>query len=140
MHEVLLVCKDEDWGDSEFLLLEKFVEFFSGFLDALGVGGVDNVDEGIGVGEVVAPVLTEGLLTSDIPDVEFELVVGQVFDVESLGGGDGVDGLTAGMSTSLDSDLRMVVLPALSRPSTRIRSYSFLFLRKLRRMPISPPA
>lgn len=43
------------------------------------------------------------------------------------------------MGTSLASDLRMVVLPALSRPSTRIFSSYFLFLRRLRNMPIKPP-
>ncbi len=66
--------------------------------------------------------------------------MGKVLDVEALGGGDGWDILIDMIVTSLESDLRMVVLPALSKPSTKIRSYYFLFLRRLRRMPISPPA
>lgn len=66
--------------------------------------------------------------------------MGQVFNVEALGGGDGRDVLPGCGSTSFESDLRIVVLPALSRPSTRILSSSFLFLRRLRRMPMSPPA
>ena len=64
----------------------------------------------------------------------------EVLDVEALRGRDGGDVLGERRATSLESDLRMVVLPELSSPSTRMRSYSFLFLRRLRRMPISPPA
>lgn len=79
-------------------------------------------------------------MSSDIPDVEFELVMGEVFDVEALGGGDGGDVLSGKGCTSLESDLRMVVLPALSSPRTRILSSSFLFLRRFLRMPMSPPA
>ena len=79
-------------------------------------------------------------MASDVPDVEFEFVVGEVFDVKTLGWGDCVNGLSGSMRTSLERDLRMVVLPALSRPRTRMRSSSFLFLRRLRRIPMSPPA
>ena len=64
----------------------------------------------------------------------------EVFYVKTLGGGDGVDGLNGSMRTSFERDFRIVVFPALSRPSTRMRSYAILFLRKLRRIPISPPA
>ena len=78
-------------------------------------------------------------MSSNIPDIEFELIMGKVLDIESLGGGDGADILDQISCTSLESDLRMVVLPALSSPSTRILSYSFLFLRRFLRMPISPP-
>ena len=102
--------------------------------------GVDDVDEGVSVGEVVAPVLAQGLLAADGPDVEVELVIREVLDVEALRGRDGGDVLGERRATSLESDLRMVVLPELSSPSTRMRSYSFLFLRRLRRMPIRPPA
>ena len=41
--------------------------------------------------------------------------------------------------TSFESDLRMVVFPALSNPKTKIRnSYFFFFLRFLN-IPINPP-
>ncbi len=120
--------------------LQQLLQLLPCLLDPLGVGRVDHVYERIGVGEVVSPVLAEGLLSSDIPHVELELVVSEVLDVESLGGSDGGDVLRGGRSTSLESDFRMVVLPALSSPSTKMRSYYFLFFRRLRRMPISPPA
>ena len=66
--------------------------------------------------------------------------MGEVLDIEALGGSDGGDVLISMGKTSLESDLRMVVLPELSSPSTRMRSYYFLFFRRLRRMPIRPPA
>lgn len=119
---------------------QQFFQFFPRLLDSLGISRINHVDQGISIGEVVAPVLPQGLLSSDIPDVEFEAVVGQVLDVESLGGSDGGDVLIYATATSLESDFRMVVLPALSRPRTRMRSYYFLFLRRLRRIPIRPPA
>lgn len=119
---------------------QQFLEFFSGFLDPLGVGRVDNVDKCVGVCEIVAPVLPKRLLSSDVPNVELELVVREVLDVEALRGRDGGDVLIEGKATSLESDLRMVVFPELSSPSTRMRNYYFLFFLRLRRMPISPPA
>lgn len=64
----------------------------------------------------------------------------EVLDVEALGGSDGGDVLDGGRSTSLERDLRMVVLPALSSPRTRMRSSYFLFFRRLRSIPINPPA
>ena len=66
--------------------------------------------------------------------------MGEVLDVEALRRGDGGDVLLRERGTSLERDLRIVVLPALSRPSTSMRSYYFLFLRRFRSMPISPPA
>lgn len=41
--------------------------------------------------------------------------------------------------TSLANDFRIVVFPELSNPNTKILSSYFLFLRKLRKMPINPP-
>lgn len=64
--------------------------------------------------------------------------MGEVLDVEALRGGDGGDVLGETEGTSFDKALRIVVLPALSRPSTRIRRSSFLLLRRLRRIPIRP--
>lgn len=78
-------------------------------------------------------------MSSDIPDIELEFIVSKVLDIEALGGSDGADVLNRNDDTSLDRDLRMVVFPALSRPSTRILSSSFLFLRKFLRIPMSPP-
>ena len=66
--------------------------------------------------------------------------MGEILDIEALGGCDGGDVLNNMGVTSLERDFKMVVLPALSSPRTKIRSYYFLFFRKLRRMPIKPPA
>lgn len=63
----------------------------------------------------------------------------EVLNIESLGRSYSADILHDGGITSLDRDLRIVVLPALSSPRTRILNYSFLFFRRFLRMPISPP-
>lgn len=63
----------------------------------------------------------------------------QVLDVESLGGSDSANVLTHRKGTSLDSALRMVVLPALSKPKTKILSSYFFFFFKFLSIPISPP-
>jgi hypothetical protein len=120
--------------------LQQLFQLLSGLLDPLGVGRVNHVYEGISIGKVVSPIFAESLLSSDIPDVQLELIVGEVLDVEALRGSDCRDVLNYPSATSLESDFRMVVLPALSSPRTKIRSYYFLFFRRLRKMPISPPA
>lgn len=70
---------------------QKFFELFSCFFDSFGIGGIDDVNQGVSVREVVAPILTEGLLSSDVPYVQLEFIVGQVLDIEALGGGDCAD-------------------------------------------------
>lgn len=64
----------------------------------------------------------------------------QVFDIKALGGGDCGDILIERGDTSLERDFKMVVLPALSRPKTKILSSYFLFFLRLRRIPMRPPA
>jgi hypothetical protein len=98
LHQILFVRKDQQWHAWQLLFLDysteyhqEFFKLFTCLLDSFGIGGVDNVDEGVGVGKVVAPILTKGFLSSDVPYVEFELVMGEVFDVEALGGSDGAD-------------------------------------------------
>ena len=71
--------------------MQKDLKLLPGFLHPFGVCGVDDVDEGIGVGDIVAPILPQSFLSSDVPNVEFKVVVKEVFDVEALcwgGGGD----------------------------------------------------
>lgn len=119
---------------------QQFLQLFACFLDSLGVCRVNDIDKCISVCEIVAPILPQCFLSSDVPHVEFELVMCEVLDVEALRRRDGGDVLIEGKGTSLESDLRMVVFPELSSPSTKMRSYYFLFFLRLRRMPISPPA
>lgn len=108
-------------------------------MDSLRVCRINHINQGISIGEIVTPVLSQRLLASDVPYIQLEFIVSQIFDVESLGGRDGRDILFGIMYTSLERALRIVVLPALSRPSTKILSYYFLFLRRLRKIPMSPP-
>ena len=65
--------------------------------------------------------------------------MGEILDIESLCRCDGGDVLDVLRVTSLERDFKIVVLPALSSPSTKILSSSFLFFLRFRKMPIRPP-
>lgn len=117
---------------------QQLVQFLPRLPHPLGIGRVNHVDQGIGIVKIVRPVLPQRFLPSDVPHVQLELIVGEVFNVESLSGSDGRDILNETDATSLDKAFKIVVLPALSRPKTRIRRSSFLLLRRFRRMPIRP--
>lgn len=117
---------------------KQLVQFLPRLLHPLGICGVDDIDQRIGIVEVVGPVLPQCLLAPDIPDVELEFIVGEVLDVEALSRGDSGDVLNETEATSFDKALRIVVLPALSKPKTKIRRSSFLLFRRFRRIPIRP--
>jgi hypothetical protein len=67
---------------------KQSLQLLPSLLDSLGVGGVDHVDQGISIREVVSPILSEGFLSSDVPHVELELIVREVLDIEALSRGD----------------------------------------------------
>lgn len=81
----------------------------------------------------------EGLLSSDVPNIQLEFVVGKILNVEALCRRDGADVLNNKSDTSLERAFKMVVLPALSSPKTKMRSYYFFFFFKFLKMPIKPP-
>ena len=138
--QVLLVGENEQGHVGEFFLDKEFLQCKACLFNSVGICGINDIDQGICIIDVVDPVLPQCMLPSDVPEVEFEPLVDEVFDVEALGWSDGVDVLTLLMeNTSLERDLRMVVFPALSRPRTKIRSYYFLVLRIFWRIPIRPP-
>ena len=108
-------------------------------LYSIGVCGVNHINQSVVSVYVVGPILPKRLLSSDIPEVELDLIVTKVLDVESLRGSDIGDILHRKETTSLERVLRMVVFPALSRPRTRILTSSALFFLRFLRMLMSPP-
>lgn len=58
------------------------LELGSGLEDALAVLAVNNIDESIGVVEIVAPQWAQLLLATDIPHREDDVFVLHFFDVE----------------------------------------------------------
>jgi hypothetical protein len=55
---------------------QELFKLISSLLNSFGIGRINDIDESIGVGKIVAPILTEGFLSSDVPHVQLELFVG----------------------------------------------------------------
>lgn len=107
-------------------------------LDARVVIRINDEDQGLRAGEVVAPERTDLVLAAHIPDIELDILVGHGLDVEA-NGGDGRDVLVqlelvengweqSRVSCQSESGCRgstqqgrSLVLPAASRPSMRRR-------------------
>lgn len=69
------------------------MELFAVLVNSLSIVGVDDVDEALGVGVVVSPQKSDLVLTTDIPNVERDVLVLDSLDVEA-DRGDSVDYLT----------------------------------------------
>jgi len=110
--EILLVAVNEESGVLEVVVGESVLEFFSGFLEAGAVRGVDDVDDAVSVLVVVAPEGAEAGLATDVEHLELEVLVGDSGDVETNSGDGGVgftefelaqnSGLTSGVKTDHD--------------------------------------
>ena len=59
-------------------------------IDPAPIVRVDDEYQALSAGEVVPPERTDLVLAADVPDVEFDVLVGDGFDVEA-DGGDGGD-------------------------------------------------
>lgn len=69
------------------------MQFLLTHVDSLLVGGIDHENDGCCVGVVASPVWSDTGLSSEIPHVEFEVLVGEGLHVET-NGGDGIHNLT----------------------------------------------
>ncbi|GMH49422.1 hypothetical protein TrRE_jg7343 [Triparma retinervis] len=63
VEKILLVGKDEEGDAGKLVLLEKLTKLDTGLLHAAAVGGVDHVNKGVSLVEVVPPVGSDGLLS-----------------------------------------------------------------------------
>ena len=114
--DVLLVGEDEQRRARHLAVLDDARELGARLVHALAVRRVDDEDEALGAREVVAPQRADLVLAADVPHVELCVLVGDRLDVEADGG-------HRGRTTSPSfSRYRMVVLPAASRPTIRMRS------------------
>lgn len=81
--------------------------FASHLVHAPPVRTVDNVNECVGLVEIVTPVRPNRLLPSDIPNVQLEVLVHEALDVEALErrreeGGRGEGGTTISLVSSCE--------------------------------------
>ena len=88
--DVLLVGKDKEQRLFHLAVEDDAVQLLSRLVDPCAVIGVDDEDEALGAGEVVAPERADLVLAADVPDIELDVLVGDGFDVEA-DGGDGGD-------------------------------------------------
>merc|ERR1719203_2526977 len=110
--DVLFVGKNEDGQVEEaVLLLHQLYELCCALLQTPHIRRIHDVNEGIAILEVVAPISADRLLAADVPHVQLHVLVLDALHVESLGW-----------------HHIFMVFPALSRPSMRIRISRSSFL------------
>lgn len=81
--QVLLVSVHEDDGVLELLIVDHLVKLLAGIIDSIAIVGVDDENDTLSVGVVVTPQLSDLILTSDVPHVEGDVLVGDLLNVES---------------------------------------------------------
>ena len=74
--QILLVGVYEDGNFLEELLGHEGNELIGALLETHVVGGVDHVDNAVGVLVIVLPVGANLTLTTNVPDIEFKAVLG----------------------------------------------------------------
>lgn len=91
--EILLVGEDQKNSVSKILFLEHLVELLLGETDTVSVRGVDHEDETLSSWVVVSPENSDLVLSTDVPDVELDVLEDYGFNVET-NGWDGVQDLS----------------------------------------------
>jgi hypothetical protein len=84
--DVLLVGKHQEQRLLHLAVEDDAVQLLSCLVDARAVVGVDDEDEALRAGEVVAPQRSDLVLPTHVPHVELDVLVGYGFDVEADGG------------------------------------------------------
>ena len=62
----MLVCENEDDGVPHFSVVDDPMQLLSGLVDPVSVGAVDDEDQALSAGVVVAPERSDLVLTSHI--------------------------------------------------------------------------
>jgi len=71
----LLVGENEQGNVLEVVFNKEGLKLLGALLETLLIGGINDVDETIGVLEVVLPVGTDGALTANVPNVQLETIL-----------------------------------------------------------------
>ena len=80
---ILFISEDEENSVSEFFLSKHSMEFFLSKIHTIFITGVNDKDESLGVLVVVSPEKSDFVLSTNIPDGEFNLFVFESFYVEA---------------------------------------------------------
>ena len=76
--QVLLVGKHQQRHVLEVVLAQKALELLNALLQSHLVGGVNHIDETVSVLIVVLPVGADSLLTTNVPNIQLEAVLGLI--------------------------------------------------------------
>jgi hypothetical protein len=160
--QILLVGENQEKGVPQLVLVEHALQLLTSLGDTVTIVAVDDEDDALGVLEVVSPQRPNLVLATDIPHGELDVAVLDGLDVETcLGvsllarrvwgtsraaiaqrlrrGGGGVPMVGMVVTTSPNLSLyRMVVFPAASRPTIRMR-ISFCFMSRESQLHILDP-
>ncbi|GMT25442.1 hypothetical protein PFISCL1PPCAC_16739, partial [Pristionchus fissidentatus] len=91
--QILLVCVHENRGSNHFRIIQNRVKLITSLVEPMQIGTIDDVDQYLGVLEVVLPQRATLLLSSYVPNREDEITESHLLHVES-DGGNGVDELS----------------------------------------------
>jgi hypothetical protein len=126
----LLVGKDQEESISEFILVQHSLQLLSGFNNTISVIAVNHKDDTLSVLEVMPPQRSDFVLSTHIPNSELDVLVLYSLNIEA-DGGDGGDNLSKSAygkqypplwgTMSHFNLYKMVVFPAASRPTIRMR-------------------
>ena len=89
----MLVCKDQELGLSEVVLIQHPLEFLPGLDNTISVIAIDDKDDALGILEVMSPQRSDFVLPTNIPNGELNVLIFDSLDVEA-NGGDGSDNFT----------------------------------------------
>lgn len=80
---ILLVGEDQQQRVLHFAVVDDLVQLRGSFLHAIRVAGVNHENQSLCTGVVVSPEGSNLILTTDIPDIELDVLVSHAFDIES---------------------------------------------------------
>jgi hypothetical protein len=80
--QILLISEHEQQALLHFSVAENPMKFLLGLVDTVTVLAVDNEDETLGTGVIMPPERTDLILPSNVPNIEFDVLVRDRLDVE----------------------------------------------------------
>lgn len=89
VRQVLLIGEDQNDGVPHFTVVDDAMQLLPGLIYAISIRTVHYKDQSLGAGVVVPPKRTDLVLTTDVPNVELDVLVGDGLHVEADRGNGG---------------------------------------------------
>lgn len=81
--DILLVGKNQKQRVLHFAIVDNLVQLRLGLLEAGGITRVHDEDQALCTGVVVSPERADLVLTTNIPHIELDVLIGHALDVKS---------------------------------------------------------